>query len=138
MSHSGRGRRFRRKSFLKTTVTTLMPYCMAVESSDELNMNPPSPARQTTGRLGPGYLDAQGGREGIPEIEGVARVDVRLGVIDLEMGPGVVAELRNVPDRESLLRNAPLDRFEDGVLGFLEPDVIVGYEVAGGGYRLCR
>ena len=29
-----------------------MPYCSAVDNSDELNMNPPSPAMQITGRSG--------------------------------------------------------------------------------------
>ena len=40
------------ESFLKITVTTLIPYLTAVESSNELNMKPPSPAMQSTGRSG--------------------------------------------------------------------------------------
>ena len=46
------------------------------------------------------------------------------------MRAGIVAELRDVPSYESILRNAALDCLQDRVLWLLEPDVIVGYQAA--------
>ena len=89
---------------------------------------------QITGRSGLATLTPSG-REGVAEVERVAGVYVGLWVGDLVVGAGVVAELGDVPDYEGVFRYAVLDCFEDRVLRLLEPDVVVGNEVAGRGHR---
>ena len=88
------------------------------------------------GAVGLGHLCAQRGRERVAEIERIAGIYVRLWVLHLVVGAGVVPELRNVPDYECVFRDAPLHRLQDRVLRLPEPDVVVGYQVASRGDRI--
>ena len=58
------------------------------------------------------------------------------GRLTCVMRARVVAELRNVPDYEGVLRNTALHCLQHGVLRLLQPDVVVFDEAAGRGNRL--
>ena len=118
-------------------VTTLIPYWTAVESSDVLNMNPPSPTMHITGRSGFADLRAKRRWERVAEIELVSRVYVRLRVLHLVVSAGVVAELGDTPNYVSVVRDNVQNCLQDRVLRLLQSDVVVGYEVAGRADRFC-
>ena len=88
------------------------------------------------GPVGLGHLRAQGRREAVAQVEGIAGIDIGLGVIHLVVGAGVKAELGYVPDDEGIFRDGALDALQDGVLGFLQSDVVVGDDTPSGDDRI--